>query len=115
VRWEYDAPTNSYRRSQAGAPHTDARSGAQLTARNVIIHIATLRTDVDRDRHVLYDLEGTGKAIILLDGKAIRATWHKDSRTGRTRYLDATGREIPLNRGPIWIELLPDGRPFSLT
>lgn len=115
VRWEYDAASNNYRRSQAGAPHVDGRSGAQLTAKNVIIHIASLRTDVDRDRHVLYDLEGTGKAIILLDGKAISATWQKDSRTGRTRYLDATGRDIPLNRGATWIEVFPAGQPLSLT
>jgi hypothetical protein len=115
VRWEYDATTNGYRRSQAGAPHSDGRSGEQLTAANVIVQIATLRTGVDRDGHVLYDLEGAGKAIILLDGKAVPATWQKDSRTGRTRYLDAAGRELPLNRGATWIELLPAGQPLTLS
>jgi hypothetical protein len=115
VRWEYDPATNSYLRSQAGEPHTDGNSGARLTAKNVIIHIATVRTDVDRDRHVLYDLEGTGKAIILLDGKAIEATWQKDARAGRTRYLDANGHEIPLNRGAIWVEMLPAGQPLTLS
>jgi hypothetical protein len=113
VRWEYDAATNRYLRSQAGAPHVDARSEAQLAAKNVIIQVAVVKTDVDRDRHVLYDLEGTGKALVLLDGRAITATWQKDSRTGRTRYLDAEGREIPLNRGTTWVELLPAGQPLT--
>jgi hypothetical protein len=115
VRWEYDPTTNSYLRSQAGAPHTDGRSGARLSAKNVIIHIATVQTDVDRDRHVLYALEGTGRAIILRDGRAIAATWQKDTRTSRTRYLDVHGRDIPLNRGTIWIALLPAGQPVTVS
>lgn len=107
VRWVYDPAVNAYRRFQAGAPHTDGRSGAQLTARNVILQIAAVRPAGDSDGHVLYDLEGSGRALVLRDGVAVEATWHKDSRTARTRYLDATGSEVSLNRGTTWVELLP--------
>lgn len=114
VRWQYDPATNTYLRSQAGKPHVDAATGAQLTAKNVILHLAEVRPAGDRAGHVLYKDEGTGKAIVLLDGTAIDATWQKDSRTGRTRYLDATGKEIAFNRGATWVEMLPVGAPISL-
>lgn len=115
VRWTYDPASNGYRRFQAGAPHVDGRTGAQLTAKNVILQFEDVRPAGDRSGHVLYRNEGSGRAIVLLDGRAVDATWQKDGRTGRTRYLDASGREIPLNRGATWVEMLPLNAPVSLT
>ena len=114
VRWQYDAASNSYLRWQAGAPHRDGRSGQQLTAKNVIVQLAEVRPAGDRAGHVLYPAEGTGRALVLLDSRALAATWRKDSPAGRTRYLDDQGRDIPLNPGPTWIALLPTGAPLSL-
>jgi hypothetical protein len=114
VGWQYEPATNTYLRSQAGKPHTDAGAGAQLSAKNVVLHIAEVRPAGDRSGHVLYKDEGTGKAIVLLDGVAIDATWQKDSRTGRTRYLDTTGKEVAFNRGATWVEMLPIGAPIDL-
>lgn len=114
VRWEYDAATNRYKRFEGGAAHVDARTGEQLTAKNVILQFEEVRPAGDRSGHVLYGNEGSGKAVLLLDGVAVDATWHKDSRTGRTRYLDAAGREVPLNQGNTWVEMLPLNAPVTI-
>lgn len=113
VRWQYDPAANQYLRAQAGVPHRDAATGNQLTARNVIIQIGDVRPVGDRAGHILYTTEGSGKALVLLDGRAVPATWRKDSRDARTRYFDQAGQEIALNRGTTWVELLPTGTPLT--
>jgi hypothetical protein len=114
VRWQYDADTNTYLRSEGGAPHIDAATGEQLTAKNVVLQFSEVRPAGDRAGHVLYSNEGSGRATILLDGKAINGAWHKDGHTGRTRYFDASGREISFNRGATWVEMLPTTAPVTL-
>jgi hypothetical protein len=54
---------------------------------------------------------GTGRAHIFLDGTVIEATWSKASRTDRTVFTDGQGRPVPLNRGQIWVEVVPPGSP----
>jgi hypothetical protein len=46
---------------------------------------------------------GENKATILRDGQVIEGKWRKQSRLDRTQYFDGEGKEIPLNRGQIWI------------
>ena len=42
-----------------------------------------------------------------MDGKEIKGTWEKDSRTDRTIVSDEDGKEVEFNRGAIWFEILP--------
>lgn len=111
VEWHYDASMNGYRRWTAGRPHVDGRSGAQLTAKNVVVQFDHAAV-ADRHGHVLYSSVGEGPAHIFLDGKVIEATWRKPSREERTRYFDATGEEIHFNRGATWVAVLPYGSPL---
>jgi len=45
----------------------------------------------------------------------VNATWSKASRTDRTIFKDTTGKEIPLNRGQIWIEVVPPTSSVTAT
>jgi len=58
---------------------------------------------------MLYTTTGTGQALIFVDGQVIEGTWTKDERQSRTEFNDSSGKEISLNRGPIWIEIVPVG------
>ena len=49
---------------------------------------------------------GSGKVIILRDGRRITGTWRRNG-LGATRYLDAKGTDIKLAAGPVWVLLLP--------
>lgn len=105
VQWHWDGPTNSYLRFQSGGPHVDAQSKQQLRFKNVVVMRVTWEV-VDESGHVLLGQLGEGPATVFLDGKAIEGKWKKDSRTSRTRFYDAGGREIAFNRGPIFIEVV---------
>ena len=61
----------------------------------------------ENNAHLLYDNKGTGKAFIFMDGKEIKGTWKKDSRTGRTLLFDGSGKGVKFNPGLIWFAILP--------
>ncbi len=50
---------------------------------------------------------GSGKVVILRDGKQITGTWRRNG-LGATHYLDAKGKDITLAAGPVWVLLLPN-------
>lgn len=109
VKWEYDPPSNTYRRFNGGLPHTDLETKQQLTAKSVVVIFAKETGPVDEHAHLLYNNVGTGEGIVFTDGKATKITWKKQLRTDRLKFYDEAGKEISLNRGQIWIEMLPIG------
>jgi hypothetical protein len=106
VTWYYDSTNNGYVRGMGGAPHTDATTGEQLTARNIAVQFAPIRPSGIKEYNII-DTVGTGPAVIFQDGVAMVGTWRKDSESGRTRFFDGAGQETLFNRGRTWIEVVP--------
>lgn len=109
VRWDYDQATNTYARTNGNAAHLDLETKEQLRAKVVVILFAKETGPVDEHKHLLYANVGEGDALVMQDGKVVKAKWKKPARTSRTKWYDATGKEISLNRGQIWIEMVPIG------
>jgi len=111
VDWEYDKTTNSFKRFNGGEAHKDKNNDKQLEAKNVVIVFMqeSSANDGYEGGHLLYKTVGDGKSIVFQDGKAIEGTWRKKSKTDRTKFYDQNGREIALNRGQIFIEIVPTG------
>lgn len=122
VDWNYDKATNSYKRSQGGKPHMDKLTNEQLTAKDIIVLYMDERSLNDGKGHLLYkDMgQGTGKAFI--DGTETSITWVRSSVNERTRFYVSNGlavksaaeTELQLNRGQIWIEILPTGSALTV-
>jgi hypothetical protein len=109
VTWKYDGGGNRYLRVNAGKDFTDHETKEQVSAKNVVIMFVTERGPVDKNGHMLYTTTGSGEALIFQNGKAIEATWKKETRAARTKFMDSDGKEISFVRGPIWIEAVPAG------
>jgi hypothetical protein len=109
VKWTYDLATNSYKRVNGGIPHLDKDNGNQVTVKNVIILFMAEQDLDDQEKHLLYATKGFGKALFFLDGNVVSGTWEKASRIGRIRLLDENGRQVKLDGGQIWVEILPTG------
>ncbi|MGH7245905.1 MAG: DUF3048 domain-containing protein [Candidatus Levyibacteriota bacterium] len=110
VDWAYDQTTNTYKRSNGGAPHVDLDTKKQLAAKNVVVlFMKQLNADdgYDNNVHLLFQDKGTGKAVVFMDGKQIKATWEKDSRTSRTLLFNVDGTPLKFDRGLTWFEILP--------
>lgn len=104
----YDAKTNTYARSQAGAKHLDRESG-QITPSVVIAMRVNEKTVFEDGYRQSIDAVGSGDATIFQNGTAINVTWTKASRTAQIKFTDAVGKSVPLVRGQTWIAAVPSG------
>lgn len=115
VTWQYDKTTNVYKRFMGTTEQIDPITKATIAPKNVIVQFETERDANDGypDGHLLYGTTGTGQALFFIDGKATKGTWSKATRTARTKYLDAQGKEVVFNRGQIWVEIIPVGNTVT--
>jgi hypothetical protein len=117
VVWEYDPAADDYLRFMGGAPHNDAATGKQITAKNVIVLFTDESPSYDpyTPGAIHMRTEGTGKAIVYVDGGSTTGTWSKPSVGGGLKVLDSGGKPIALNKGNTWIEVVPTGNQVSVS
>jgi hypothetical protein len=114
VEWKYDATTNSYMRFNGGVAHIDNEfDKPQISAKNVVIMFATEKGPVDNEKHMFYQVIGTGKAKVFQNGTVIDGTWSKASALDREIFYDTNGKEIEMVRGTTWVEIVPAGNNIS--
>ncbi len=106
VNWQYNKEGNHYLRFNGGVGHKDHNNDEQLKAKVVVIQCIKEEGPVDKEKHIFYNPIGEGKAIVFQDGQATEVIWRKKDRESRT-FFDSKDKEIKFNRGPIWIEVIP--------
>jgi hypothetical protein len=108
VVYNYDPKTNTYARSVAGVAAKDKNTGVQVSPNNIFVLYTSIVPYVNAagEQAVKIDTTG-GKGVLFQDGKATEITWSKTSRGARTVYKDLSGKEVQLNRGQTWIEVVP--------
>lgn len=113
VSWKYDLSSNAYVRYNGGQQSVDLNTNEPLKFNTVIVQFVKETNTGDLEKHMLYDVIGTNKALVFTDGLAIEGTWAKSSRTSRTVFKDKSGKEIQFTPGPVWISVVPDTNTVS--
>lgn len=103
----YNATTNTYDRSQAGAPHLDREEG-QISPRVVIVMKVPMQTVFEDGFRQQINTIGSGPVTIFQDGIVREGTWTKNSRAEQLTFSDAAGEPIALARGQTWLTAVPD-------
>jgi hypothetical protein len=109
--WTYDPGSKEYLKSQDGAVFTNVGTG-RVHAKTVIVENVTSFLDMNpantfHGYHTeAYELTGTGKADIYVDGVVIHATWYHPDANAPAIYLDQNGEPITLPTGLTWIHVL---------
>jgi len=111
VDYTYDPQTNDYARNLAGVPHIDRNTGTQIHVKNMVVEYMPTSYGYTRtqEQTVIMQTVGQGKALVFRDGDVVVGTWSKASHNARTKLLDATGVEIPLDAGNTWYSVIPTG------
>ncbi|MCH8821129.1 DUF3048 domain-containing protein [Patescibacteria group bacterium] len=114
VLWKYDKKSNAYLRFVGGSAHKDTESKKQISAKTIIAQfVVTSLEGTGKSRLKMKNI-GSGKAQVFKDGKVIKGTWKKKDRNARTKFFDSKGKEITLNRGKIWVEIVPTEYKLSI-
>lgn len=121
VVWTYDKVSNTYKRAQGGKPSTDKLNDEQLAAKDVVVLFMDETSLNDGKGHLLYKETGQGAGKAFVDGKETDIKWTRPTLSDRTRFLvsegagtSSTQTELELNRGQIWIEVLPTGTTVAI-
>lgn len=112
VHYDYDATTNSYKRSEGGAAHTDEKSGAQLTPKVVVALVVPQGIS---GQYTTYTAIGSGQVSIFQDGNVQTGSWKKDSNNAQFTFTDNNGAEIKLNPGQTWFTALGSADRITYT
>ncbi len=109
VTFKYDPTDNSYNRFIRGVADVDANGNTPVKPKNIIVLKAATSTGTTRagEQTVIIQTVGSGTGVAFLDGVATNITWSKPSDKARTQFLDASGKEISLNRGQTWVTVIP--------
>lgn len=114
VGYAYNTATNNYTRTLAGKTHLDANTNTAIQAKNIIVQFVNAEAiPNDPKLRISIDLQNGGKSILFKDGIVSEGTWKRQE--SQITYYDATGKQIELNRGQTWVELVPNDNPNRVT
>ena len=111
--WTWDGGSGTWLRSEGASPAT-ARSGARLSAVNVVSitadHPNTAFAAQGGAPVPTYTLVGSGDGVIATGGKTLPVRWQKDSDAAPMRLFTVDGKPADLAPGNTWVELVPAGK-----
>lgn len=109
VKYTYDSEKKVYKRYARNKAQTDWQSGNSIATTNIIVEFIDnydLNDGENKGRQGLDNI-GTFNGYYITEGKAIKITCTKSSRTAQTVYKDKDGKEIEVNDGNTWINICP--------
>lgn len=101
----YNKKGRAYERYKDGEHHIDEYNDTPIMAKNIIIQQVNTST-IDDEGRLKLDLIDRGKAIYISNGKFMKINWSKNSIEEKTRYYDGTGKDLLLNPGITWIQIV---------
>jgi hypothetical protein len=106
VHYDYDAASNSYKRSEAGEAHNvvDASGTTTQITPKVVIVLATAQSS--NGKYSVYQVEGSGEVNIFENGTVIHGTWSKPTAGEQITFSDDSGAPLKLNPGQTWISVV---------
>ncbi len=105
LRYDYDAETTRWMRSEYGEPHIDANTGEQLGFENVLILFCTNKPyENTYIMNIQYELGGTG--YWFSRGAVQTIHWDKDGSDGRFVLTTEQGEPLLLNAGNTCVSLI---------
>ena len=116
TNYEYDTDNNIYLRSVNNKSQNDYVTGKQLTVKNIIVYkpkYSNIQGD-NKGRQTI-DNVGNGTGYYISNGYAVPITWKKDSRSSATIYKYNNGKEIQVNDGNTFIQIMPDNQTLAIS
>lgn len=108
--FEWSADKRRWLVSMDGSPASTTDDGRLEAATVVVQYVRVRDSDLgDSGGNITPYTEsvGSGRALVLRDGKEYEARWKRPSATGGTTFTGADGKRMPFARGQVWVVLAP--------
>ena len=105
--YQYNSDKKVYMRFMNGEAHIDKITNQQLSFKNIIIEKVSNK---QLDSYGRQDLNTTpsGEGYYITNGYALPIKWNKESRTSKTIYKYSNGKEVKINDGNTFIQIIPE-------
>jgi len=109
--YKYVRKGNYWLRFEDGVPFMDKKYKTQIAPKNIVVQFTGFSYGVTKagEQATRIKTVGRGKAWFFIDGKKTVGTWSKKSRKATTKFFDKNNKELELNPGQTWIEVVPNG------
>lgn len=107
THYDYDAASNSYKRSQGGGPHMIRRGdGSEVQLQPKVVVALIMSYGVAADKHSQYGTTGSGTAYVFQDGTVTEGIWSKADVKSNLAINLPDGTPLKLNAGQTWFTAL---------
>ena len=109
VSYSYNKKTDSYERSEGGAPQIGANTHQQIDPKVVIGMIVPWSQgplDTSDAYYSVYQTIGQGQAYVFQDGTVTIGQWNKASAQAPLTFTTDNNQPLKLNAGQTWITVL---------
>jgi len=125
-RWNYDPASRRFLRWQEigaydvhgdeYAPLMDSLDGKQVAADNLVLLMAPIGLYFESHSTEIYEinLQGSGKAYALREGRIFEVTWERFSPNSLIRLKFSNGAPFPLKPGVTWFIVLGQTSSYTL-
>lgn len=109
VAFKYNPETKLYERYLNGTVQKDWLTKETITTKNIIITFANNYTTDEEPGAGRQEIENIGEldGYYITNGKVIKITCSKSSRSAQTVYKNEAGEEIEVNDGNTYIQIVP--------
>lgn len=117
VKYEYDETNQKYIRYSRNIKQVDWDTEETVYVKNIIITFCkntTLDDGENKGRQTLDNVK-TLEGYYITNGKAIKITCAKSTRSGQTVYKDLEGNEIEVNDGNTFVQICPIDSKVTFT
>ncbi|HSX28888.1 MAG TPA: DUF3048 domain-containing protein [Candidatus Saccharimonadales bacterium] len=111
--YAYDKSSNTYLRSEGGAPHIDRESKQQLHPKVVIAMKVQESTVLEDGYRENINAIGNGDCWVFQDGNVQHGTWQKAGIHDQIIFKDDNNSSLKLNPGQTWIAAVPNAQSVT--
>jgi len=110
--WAYSVEKKTYVRLFEDTP-MKTLEGGEIQAQNIAVVITDVSV-IDAVGRRAIRTTGEGKAFLFQDGKKMNVTWKKPASGERLRFYGSDGKEVEMNPGKTWIEVIGDESQLTI-
>jgi len=94
-----------YLKSMDGKSSINKEDKLPLAIKNVVLQITSIKIQADGN-HLDIALVGSGDGYVISNGKSVKMHWTKKNAASQTLLTDDSGKELPLNPGKTWWNII---------